>query len=429
MEEPSTTMTMTMEDLQLPGPMPIPRPTPMLHQPTPDEDDLDLEDSDDDENKKDQTMAGKNKPDAQTWFIEKATLDNVLVDEHNPIKVGRQQVDTTHLQSIEGCPSKKLTTKCLQRFCVVHQIFGYKNKSKTFLCNLIVERMKTQGLDTNMYPEDFEAASKNLDTTGKNLDTGGKNLDPTPDNASKKASKKKTTEKSPKKPKKLSRNAKPPAVTKDGSYWRAIATYFLQPLRPHVVKLGNNPDIQKIDSHKFLHEDIWNILGKHYNKPDHPDLKTFHNNNSFYQSSLIPDDTTSNFNTLTPMELSQLMSHIHFHYRKAVRKQRTSGSHWPITKYIGARPWLLLYHKSLQESSIEMKAFVSGNLPDGVGGSSLKQDKYDNYDTDSDVDKKAKNGKQSRGKPSPRGKPESEKLRVARAMESFGAVHTLLWHL
>jgi hypothetical protein len=41
-----------------------------------------------------------------------------------------------------------------------------------------------------------------------------------------------------KKKTKLTKNAKPPAVTKDGSYWRVIGTYFLQPMRPHVVKPG-----------------------------------------------------------------------------------------------------------------------------------------------------------------------------------------------
>jgi hypothetical protein len=47
----------------------------------------------------------------------------------------------------------------------------------------------------------------------------------------------------PDKKKKLSKNAKPAAVTRDGSYWRAILTYFLQSLCPHVIKLGNNPDV------------------------------------------------------------------------------------------------------------------------------------------------------------------------------------------
>jgi hypothetical protein len=72
---------------------------------------------------------------------------------------------------------------------------------------LIVEQIKSKDLDTGMYPQDFGMDGKI----------------PTPD----KASKKKT---------KLTKNAKPPPVTKDGSYWRVIDTsYFLQ---PHVPACG-----------------------------------------------------------------------------------------------------------------------------------------------------------------------------------------------
>jgi hypothetical protein len=193
-------------------------------------------------------------------------------------------------------------------------------------------------LDAGLYPEDFKA--KNKENKNK---------------------------------KKLSRNAKPPSVTKDGSYWRVIGTYFLESMCLHVIKLGNNSDVQSVDSRKFLHEDIWGILAKEYNKRDHPDLQTFLRDDNFYELVRIPEDIPkSTFDTLTPIELSQLMSHIHFHYRRVVRCQRTSGSHYPITKYIGTRPWLLLYNKSLGKSSIEMKALVSGNLPEGVGGTTLQ---------------------------------------------------------
>jgi hypothetical protein len=315
----------------------------------------------------------------QVKFIEGTTLDDVLVDETNPIKVGRQSNDVTNLQSIKGVASKRLSTKCLRKFCSVHMITGYKNKSKSFLCNLIVERAKTRGLDSNMYPGDFK----------------------------KKTPTQKTTDGSKKKATKLSKNAKPPAVTMDGSYWRAIGTFFLQTMTPHVIKLGNNPTIDKVDGRRFLHEDIWILLAEEYNKPDHPDLKTFLRNDVYYQQAQIPEDIPSKFDILTPLELSQLLSHIQSFYRVAVRKQRTSGSHCPITKHIGPRPWLLLYDKSVLESSLEMKAYVGGDLPDGVGGSYLKVT-ADESDNDRPPKKKIKV------------KQESEKLRVAKAMEQFG---------
>ena len=93
--------------------------------------------------------------------------------------------------------------------------------------------------------------------------------------------------------------------------------------------------------------------------------------------------------------------------------QRTSGSHCPITKHIGPRPWLLLYDKSLHESSIEMKAYVGGDLPKGVGGSYLKRTADDGNASGSEDDNKPRKKVKA-------GKPETEKLRVARAMEQFG---------
>ncbi len=140
----------------------------------------------------------KNREDQQIKFMESTTLDDVLVDDDVNNKVGKNESDTTHLISIKGCCPKKLSMACLRKIFMVHSISGYKALAKTRLCNLIVERMKTRGLDGEMYPDDFN--------------------------------KKKPGEKA----KKLPKNAKPAVVTKDGSYWRAISTYFLQSLRPHV---------------------------------------------------------------------------------------------------------------------------------------------------------------------------------------------------
>jgi hypothetical protein len=124
------------------------------------------------------------------------------------------------------------------------------------------------------------------------------------------------------------------------------------------------------------------FLAEEYNRPDHPDLKIFLKNDIFYKQVLVPKDIPSKFNMLTPMELSQLMSHIQSLYRKAARVQQTSGNHCPTTKNIGARPRLFLYDKCLQELLIKMKAFFSGDLPDGVGGSSLKREKLDTLEND-----------------------------------------------
>jgi hypothetical protein len=101
-------------------------------------------------------------------------------------------------------------------------------------------------------------------------------------------------------------------------------------------------------------------------------------------------------------------------YKKDIRKMQLSGNHSLFPRYCGARPWLLLYHKNLQESLIEMHSFISGNFPDGVGGNSLKKINRLADDTDSDNDEKVK-----KGKPVRRVKLENEKMRVAWAMEVF----------
>jgi hypothetical protein len=89
---------------------------------------------------------------------------------------------------------------------------------------------------------------------------------------------------------------------------------------PHVVKLGNNPYVKKIDSPKFL---LWGILAEEYNNLDHPNLRsTFARNNNFYELVLILEDIPRNFDMFTPIKLSQLMAHINDHYQKAVRKQQ-----------------------------------------------------------------------------------------------------------
>jgi hypothetical protein len=61
-------------------------------------------------------------------------------------------------------------------------------------------------------------------------------------------------------------------------------------MRPHVIKLGNNPDVQSVDSRRFLNEEIWGILAEEYNKKDHPDLGTFLRDDNFYVLAQILED-------------------------------------------------------------------------------------------------------------------------------------------
>jgi hypothetical protein len=208
LEEASTLLSMTLT----PGNLTSTTMTPMLHQATPDN----LEEFDDGVENKDSEKAPtngeenmendsekntkekrKSREEQQMKFMESTTLDDVVVDDEVNTKVGKKDSDTTHLVSIKGCCPKQLSMTCLRKFCTVHSISGYKSLPKTSLCNLIVEQIKTRGLDSGMYPDDFQKKQKK---------------------------------------KKLTKNAKPPAVTRDGSYWRAISNYFLQSLRPGKIR-------------------------------------------------------------------------------------------------------------------------------------------------------------------------------------------------
>jgi hypothetical protein len=200
------------------------------------------------EKKKKQKEAEKAKTDQQKQFIDSTTFDDVVVDESNPLKVGRGPDDTTFLQSIKGASPTQLSVCALRHFCTINGINGYKDQSKVMMCNLIIDRMKLKTLDKDMYPEDFsgEAGDKN----------GGD------EQPSAKA-----------KGKKLKKGSKPQAVTKDGTYYRVILTYFLQELRIYVTGLGENPTAKQLDDSKqFLHADKYAKLAEAYNS-DRDDLK------------------------------------------------------------------------------------------------------------------------------------------------------------
>jgi hypothetical protein len=154
MEEPSPMNQPTMTALtcmtSTPGDDMTLNPTPMLHQATPDNPeefaDEGTEENDHPNSKKDPGNEKNtdrenrtNREAKQTKFMESTTLDDVVVDDDVNIKVGKKESDTTHLISIKGCSTKKLSMTGLRNFCRVHLISGYKSLSKSGLCNLVVE--------------------------------------------------------------------------------------------------------------------------------------------------------------------------------------------------------------------------------------------------------------------------------------------------
>jgi hypothetical protein len=124
---PASMLTMTStpsDDMTL-------NPTPMLHQATPDnpeefadegtEENDHLDSEKDPGNEKNTFRENRtNKEAEQTKFMESTTLDDVVVDDDVNIKVGKKESDTTHLISIKGCSTKKLSMTGLRNFCRVY---------------------------------------------------------------------------------------------------------------------------------------------------------------------------------------------------------------------------------------------------------------------------------------------------------------------
>ncbi len=123
-------------------------------------------------------------------------------------------------------------------------------------------------------------------------------------------------------------------------------------MSPHVIKLGNNPTIDKVDGRRFLHDDIWVLLAAEYNRPDHPDLKTFLKNDVYYEQAQVPEDMPSNFDMFMPIELSQLLPYIQSFYLKAKTSQHKTCNHCHITEHVGPHPCLVPYDKCLNAPSI-----------------------------------------------------------------------------
>ena len=233
----------------------------------------------------------------QKQFIDATTFDDVIIDKTKPIKVGRGPDDFTYLQSIKAVSPTQLSVYALRHFCTIHGINGYKDQSKVLMCTLIVDRLKLKNLGSDMYPDDFTGNDEGRDNKSDDEQASG-----------------------PGKVKKLKKGSKPPAVTKDGTYYRVILTYFLQDLCHFVTRLGENPTAKQLDDSKqLLHADKYAKLAEAYSS-DHDDLNTFIGNHQIYADAGVTANQPSVFNELSPLEFCQTMDYINSHYRDTKRK-------------------------------------------------------------------------------------------------------------
>jgi hypothetical protein len=295
----------------------------------------------------------------QLAFIGQCTLEDVEFD-LTALQSFRGSTKTTALKTIKGVSVNQLGFGCIQKFCIMNKIDGWRGKSKIDMCCLIVERKCHANLDQVMYLNDFQDEDTNPQHPNNDSDD-----DTVGDGRTKK-----------KKRKKLTKGAKPREITRDGSLYRVILVYFLQELRPIVLQLGMNPTAVQLGTGGFLHEQIYNKKLAHvYNDASRDSLSSsFATNHDLYISCGVPEDYPSKFDNLSALAFSQAMNFINNHYRVTVRNQQTSGCHKEFHCYCGQRPYLLLYHDLINESG--GKTSTLGNmafpkLPAGIVRSSL----------------------------------------------------------
>jgi hypothetical protein len=146
----------------------------------------------------------------------------------------------------------------LRQFCINNKIEGYRNKTKLLLCDMIVERKQHGNLDEVMCPGDFD---DNKD--GDDADEGAK-----------------------KRKRKLTKGTKPREILGNGSLYRVTLVYFLQTLRPFVLRLGMNPTALELGTGSFLHEAVYNKLANVYNDASDDSLKSFKADDNIYITDL-----------------------------------------------------------------------------------------------------------------------------------------------
>jgi hypothetical protein len=275
-------------------------------------------------------------------WVSKISLDDIVFSETEWIKLGRDEEQKTRLQSVKGLPSSQLTVFALTRLCVQFRISGYKDKAKHVLCELIVNAVKANNLDAIMYPNDFGGATVTAMNDGTENET---------------ASTKK---------KKKDKKSKPAAIQQEGTFYRVIVTYFLQDVRPYVIKLGSQPNKSALDKRELLHQPIFDKLAEVYNDESRNDLKSLPYTHEMYAKCNVHANIPSKFDPLTARDISESLDFINYNYRISMQNCRKSGSHDDFHNFVRNKPYLLTYHQCLGDAPIELKGLASSELDESV---------------------------------------------------------------
>jgi hypothetical protein len=191
--------------------------------------------------------------------------------------------------------------------------------------------VKAKNLDAIMYPNDFGGATVTAMNDGTENET---------------ASTKK---------KKKDKKSKPAAIQQEGTFYRVIVTYFLQDVRPYVIKLGSQPNKSALDKRELLHQPIFDKLAEVYNDESRNDLKSLPYTHEMYAKCNVHANIPSKFDPLTARDISESLDFINYHYR--ISMQNCSA------QSLRKRPMLHLWHFSVENMPLKTWLVCPNCLP------------------------------------------------------------------
>lgn len=282
-------------------------------------------------------------------FIQKLTLSQC--------EVHHDGSSSAELVSIGGIPHSKLLLNDLMLFCATHKISGYRQKKKGEVLLLIAARVASDMIyasigrrgmhDDNTKKDDGTAAS-----TGKT--------------SKKRAYKSKLT--------------RPQAITKTGTYFRAISLWFAVENRQLVLATGKKMNRAELDVGGYRHKPIWEALAEQFNKctgiPEGGNLEDAGENEylDLIQSPhpLYKDENPKDFDQLDGQDLAQFIRWLTNQYY--VVHKSVSGDHARFEDKVGEKGYLLYFHNMITETGAQnIESMMKAQLSNDVFAESLVQ--------------------------------------------------------
>lgn len=270
-------------------------------------------------------------------FIRKLTLSQCVVEVDGTSSV---------VVSIAGIPLSKLLLNDLMSFCSTHKIKGYRQKKKDEVSRLIAARV----------------ASDNIYASIGYLGMKCSAVVPSTSTAVKKKAYK-------------SKLDRPKAVTKTGSYFRAISLWFSSQNRHVILRTGKKMNRTELDVGGYRHKMIWDSLAEQFNKntgvpewgdaEDNAYLDVIQSPHHLYDAE-DPED----FDQLEGQDLAQFIRWITNQYY--VVHKSVSGDHARFEDRIGEKGYLLYFHNMIAATGAEnLESLMKAELSPDVFAESL----------------------------------------------------------